>query len=95
MRVSRIPVREAIKKLEQDGLVESSGRGFAVKSLTREEIEETFGIRSVLESYAAFLATEQMNDGVLEKLRGSIEAYRNALGDGDYGKTDAAQHPVP
>ncbi len=87
MRVSRIPVREAIKKLEQDGLVEKlDGRGFAVKSLTREEIEETFGIRSVLESYAAFLATEQMNDAVLAKLEDSIEAYRNALGDGDTEK---------
>ncbi len=87
MKVSRIPVREAIKKLEQDGLVEKlDGRGFAVKSLTREEIEETFGIRSVLESYAAFLATEHMNDAVLEKLEDSIEAYRNALGDGDTEK---------
>jgi DNA-binding GntR family transcriptional regulator len=48
MEVSRVPVREAVKKLEQEGLVERSGvRGFIVKGLTREEIEETLGIRAL------------------------------------------------
>jgi DNA-binding GntR family transcriptional regulator len=40
----------------------------------------------VLESYAAYLATEQMNESVLQKLQISIELYRKALADGDTEK---------
>jgi DNA-binding GntR family transcriptional regulator len=80
MRISRIPIREAMKKLEQDDLVERSDtRGFIVKNPSREEIEETFGIRSVLESYAAALATERMNAVTIGKLEETLEAYRQAL----------------
>ncbi len=80
MEVSRVPVREAVKKLEQEGLVERSGvRGFVVKGLTRTEIEETLGIRALLESYAAYLATEHMDDDTLKKLEDSIQAYRMVL----------------
>ena len=56
--ISRTPVREAIHKLEREGWLRRLPRGgFTVMSLTRADIEETFGIRSVLESYAARLAT--------------------------------------
>lgn len=80
MEVSRVPVREAVKKLEQEGLVERSGvRGFVVKGLNRKEIEETLGIRALLESYAAYLATENMDDDILKKLEDSIRAYRTVL----------------
>lgn len=80
MEVSRVPVREAVKKLEQEGLVERAGaRGFVVKSLNRREIEETLGIRALLESYAAYLATEHLDDDILKKLEDSIQAYRTAL----------------
>ncbi|HNT43994.1 MAG TPA: GntR family transcriptional regulator [Syntrophorhabdaceae bacterium] len=80
MEVSRVPVREAVKKLEQEGLVERSGvRGFVVKGLNREEIEETLGIRALLESYAAYLATEHITEAILKKLEDSIRAYRKAF----------------
>lgn len=84
MNVSRVPVREAMKKLEQDGLVEKTGkRGFVVKIVSREEIDETFGIRVLLESYAAFLATERIDDGLIRKLDESIETYKQVLETGD------------
>lgn len=87
MKTSRIPIREAIKRLEQDGLVEKLGkRGFVVKSVSIEEVEETFGIRAVLESYAAYLATEHMNDATIGKLEASIEAYKEAMAQGDMEK---------
>jgi len=55
--ISRTPVREALHKLEQEGLVKQIPQGgYAVTGLTREEIEDIFGIRSLLESYAARLA---------------------------------------
>lgn len=87
MKVSRVPVREAVKRLEQEGLVEKTGgRGFAVKSHSKEEIEETLGIRALLESYAAYLATEHINAGILKKLEDSIDAYRSAFEKGDTEK---------
>ena len=91
MRTSRIPVREAIKKLEKDGLVEKpQNRGFIVKSVTKAEIEETFGIRAVLESYAAYLATERVNDALMKRLEDSVRAYRDALTRDEIGGMMAA-----
>ena len=84
MRTSRIPIREAIKKLEKDGLVEKpQKRGFVVKNVTKAEIEETFGIRAVLESYAAYLATEKMTDVLMKRLENTVQAYRDALARSD------------
>jgi DNA-binding GntR family transcriptional regulator len=90
MKTSRIPIREAIKRLEQDGLVEKlDKRGFVVKSVSIEEVEETFGIRAVLESYAAYLATEHIDETTINKLEASIEAYKEALAQGDMEKLTA------
>ena len=87
MEISRIPVREAIRKLEQDGLVERLERGgFIVKNPSREEIEETFGIRAVLESYAAALATERMDRTTVKRLEETLKAYRAALKQADIGR---------
>lgn len=87
MEVSRVPVREAVKRLEQEGLVERAGlRGFVVKSLTKNDIEETLGIRALLESYAAYLATEHISESMLKKLEESIMAYREALEAGNTEK---------
>ena len=58
MGVSRTPVREAIHKLEREGLVVKRVHGgYSVTGLVRDDIQESFGIRSVLEGYAARLAT--------------------------------------
>jgi DNA-binding GntR family transcriptional regulator len=87
MMISRIPVREAIKKLEQDGLVEKMQKGgFIVKNPSREEIEETFGIRAVLEGHAASLATQNMNHTILKRLEETLEWYRDALNQQDTAK---------
>jgi DNA-binding GntR family transcriptional regulator len=87
MNVSRIPIREAIKKLEKDGLVErTETQGLIVKGMSRDDIEETFGLRAVLESYAAYLATKRMTDASLKKLEDSLDVYREALDAGDTDK---------
>ena len=52
--ISRTPIREAIHKLEREGYLRKRSRGgFVVLGLDSNDIEETFGIRSVLEGYAA------------------------------------------
>ena len=75
--ISRTPVREAIHKLEREGLLRRLPRGgFCVLSLTREDVEEAFGIRSVLESYAARLATIKHRAEELKPLEKKISEYQ-------------------
>jgi DNA-binding GntR family transcriptional regulator len=69
MTTSRTPVREAIQKLEKEGLIFRLPRGgFAVKPVTEEEVEEILGLRSVLEGYSAFLAASRITDSELKQL---------------------------
>ena len=78
--ISRTPVREAIHKLEREGLIERQPRGgFTVLGLNRNDIEETFGIRSVLEGYAARLAAEKHKKEELEPLEKKIAEFQKAL----------------
>ena len=82
--ISRTPVREAIHKLEREGLIQKLPRGgFSVSSLTHEEIEETFGIRGVLESYAARLAAIKHQRQELEPLEEKIEEFQYHLNCGE------------
>jgi len=80
MGVSRTPVREAIHKLEREGLLTRQQRGgYTVTRLTREDIRESFGIRAVLEGYAARLATVEHAPGDLEPLFRKIDQFEEHL----------------
>jgi DNA-binding GntR family transcriptional regulator len=84
--ISRTPVREAIHKLEREGLLRKLPRGgFTVMNFSRKDIEETFGIRSVLESYAAKLAALNHREEDLKPLEDKIEEFQRAL---ETGRTD-------
>lgn len=78
--VSRTPVREAIHKLEREGLLCRQARGgFIVLGLNRQDIEETFGIRSILEGYAAKLAAIKHKPEDLAILDAKIDEYERHL----------------
>ncbi len=78
--VSRTPVREALHKLEsQEFLKRMPAGGFTVLGLTSQDIDETFGIRSVLESYAARLAAENHTPEGLAGLEKKIQEYQDCL----------------
>jgi len=82
--ISRTPVREAIHKLEREGYLKKLPRGgFAVLGMSRKDIEETFGIRSVLESYAARLAAIKHKEEELEPLEAKAEKYLVCLNRGE------------
>ncbi|OQY50371.1 MAG: hypothetical protein B6230_06440 [Desulfobacteraceae bacterium 4572_89] len=78
--ISRTPLREALHKLEREDWIEKipSG-GFQVVTLTKEDIEQTFGIRSVLEAYAARLAAENHHDSDLIPLEKKMKEYQTGL----------------
>jgi DNA-binding GntR family transcriptional regulator len=61
--VSRSPVRDALKRLAQKGLVQPRPtRGFAVATVPVDEAGELFSVREVLEGLAARFAAERMTD---------------------------------
>ena len=61
LNISRTPVREAIKRLEEDGLVWSvPNKGTFVSELSAKDIMEIYQVRERLEGLAARIAAEQM-----------------------------------
>lgn len=83
MEISRTPVREAIHKLEREGFLRKLPHGgFAVVGITPEDIEETFGIRCVLERYAARLAAINHREEELKPLEEKITEFQRCLDDG-------------
>lgn len=60
--VSRIPIREALSRLEAEGLIVlRPRRGYVVKELDVAEIAEIFELRAVMEEHAAYVATKARN----------------------------------
>jgi DNA-binding GntR family transcriptional regulator len=77
---SDIPVREALRMLERDGLVEMIPyRGARVTTLTAREIEETYFIRGHLESIATGLAAERITTTELDTLEELMVRMRDAV----------------
>jgi DNA-binding GntR family transcriptional regulator len=69
LAVSRTPIREAIKDLEADGLVEHVPRvGAAIKVLSYAEVVELYEMRAVLEGVAARLAVRAASELELQEL---------------------------
>ena len=68
--ISRTPVREAIRKLEQEGyVIMLPRRGTYVSDVSVKDVKEIFEIRSALESLAAELVTLRIEPDELDKLR--------------------------
>ena len=76
---SRIPVREALRAIEYEGLVTSEPhRGFTVTTLDADDIEEVYELRILLEGQAVRLAIPMMTDEDLIDLEDLFEALRAA-----------------
>jgi DNA-binding GntR family transcriptional regulator len=58
LNISRTPVREALLRLEREGLLQRSGRSLSVRVFTPEEISDIFTVRAHVESLAARLAVQ-------------------------------------
>jgi DNA-binding GntR family transcriptional regulator len=68
--VSRTPVREALRRLHAEGLVDFvANRGAYVLNWDKSDVEEVFGLRTVLESFGAELAATRRTPEQLAKLR--------------------------
>ena len=94
--ISRTPVREAINRLEKEGLIEIlPQRGAFVVQFSEKDIFELFLIRENLEGLAAYLAAERVDENHLAKLTSCIEGFREPFGQKDikrYAKEDFKFH---
>jgi DNA-binding GntR family transcriptional regulator len=76
---SRIPVRDALKRLETEGLVTLDERGsYVVSYFGSEDVEEIYGLRLLLEPYAAGKALDCMTASGLEELESIAQEMKEA-----------------
>ena len=96
--VSRTPVSEAIRQLEQEGLLVSvTNKGIFMNTLTREEALDLYAVRETLEGMVARLAAERIDDKTLKKLDASLIKQKNLIERGDivaYNKEDVCFHTL-
>ncbi len=78
--ISRTPIREALLRLEQDGLVRVAPRvGYFVSDVSRRDLEELYEIRELLESRAIKQSVENMTDDDLDRIDQLLEASAAAV----------------
>lgn len=96
--VSRTPVREAIRKLELEGLVLMiPRRGAEVAQITEKSLRDVLEVRRALEELAVQLACERMTEQALDELNQAAKAFEKILGDKDItavAEADVAFHDV-
>jgi len=79
-QVSRIPVREALRHLQAEGLITIiANRGAVVSALSPEEIRESFEIRAVLECHILRHAVPNLTDHDLKKAEEILKRYEQVV----------------
>jgi DNA-binding GntR family transcriptional regulator len=87
LNISRTPIREALLRLEKDGLVRVVPRkGFFVTEITRRDLEELYEIRELLESRAIEEAVNNLSEGDLQKIDSLIQAGSLSVEEKDIDK---------
>ncbi len=91
--VSRTPIREAMRKLELEGLVVMvPRRGAVVAKISEKNLRDVLEIRRVLDMLCARLACERMSEEAKEKLNTACQDFEEAVKSGDL--RDVAQKDV-
>jgi DNA-binding GntR family transcriptional regulator len=78
--ISRTPVREALKKLEQEGLIVTTNRRKRIYILTVSEMEEIFDLKICVEGAVARWAAERASDADRAKLAATVERMTEIAG---------------
>lgn len=96
--LSRTPIREALARLEEYGLVETAPNRYTrVALLTRRDARDAFPVVAALHALAALLGVPRISDDELAAMRGANEEFAKALSKGDVDRavsTDDRFHAV-
>ena len=96
--VSRTPIREAIRKLELEGLVIMiPRRGAEVAEITEKSMKDVLEVRKALDTLAVELACERITEEDKEKLLLACEEFEEAVKTGNFAmiaKTDVIFHDI-
>ena len=96
--VSRTPIRDAIRKLELEGLVLMIPRkGAEVAKISARSLRDVLEVRRALEELAIELACQRMSEDDVEALKKAQEDFKSAIVDGDamrIAETDEHYHDV-
>ena len=94
--VSRSPIREAFRILEQDGMIElTPRRGAVIVSYTEESVSDVYDCRAHLSALGAERATSRITSDDLQHLRGLLQQMETAVADNsltDYLRLNRAFH---
>lgn len=78
LQISRTPVREALMRLEQDGVLEVSNRGsFRLYQMNDAEIRELYQARAAVEGQAMRILANEVDPGIIADLRRCVRREEN------------------
>jgi DNA-binding GntR family transcriptional regulator len=87
LNMSRTPIREALQKLQDDGLVTRvRNKGFFVKVISREDIKQSYEALEALEGMICYLLAGCMPEDGLKKLESAVNTMEIALKENDIDK---------
>lgn len=91
--VSRTPVREALRQLQSDGLLNvSSGRGLGVVALDRSQVLELYAMRELLEGAAARLAAQHATPAEVAFMEHLLASFRRTRDPEQHARINRALH---
>jgi len=84
LNVSRTPVREAFRKIEHEGIIETKENGrYKIREFTSEDLAALYRCRAALEGVAAYDATQKITPKEIEKLKAALKRAEGAVRGGD------------
>ena len=87
LKVSRTPIRMALSKLEQEGLVlHRPGRGYFIRGIRLDEVRSLFQVREFLEVPATKFATENASDQEMRELQAFVRQMDESVAKRNYDR---------
>lgn len=84
LRVSRTPIRKALKQLEEEGLIEYvPNRGCFAKGFTKRDIEDIYAIRKALEELTTEWAVSNITDDDIANMKAKCDKMQSYVDTGD------------
>lgn len=75
LEVSRTPVREALRRLEQENLIKETSKGHEVVGITKNDIMDIYDIRVKIEPVAARLCAQNISESAIKEMRDAVDLH--------------------